>query len=63
MKYEISLHEDILALVGSMEKRGYANLVNKCRLVDDFNKNLVVAKLEAYNKRLAPQGQKFKPQP
>ena len=54
LKYEKSLHKDILASIGSMEIRDYATLVNKCRFIEDCNKKLVVAKLEAYKKRLAP---------
>ena len=60
VKYEGGLCEEILASVGPMEIRGYAALVNKCRLVEDCNRKLAVARFEAYKKKLAPQGQKFK---
>ena len=43
-----------------MEIRDYATLVNKCRLVEDYNCELAMAKSEAYKKKLAPQKQKFK---
>ena len=46
-----------------MEIRDYAALVNKCCLVEDYNRKLAVARLEAYKKKLAPQGHKFKQQP
>lgn len=44
VKYEGGLREDILELVRPMEMRDNANLVNKCRLVEDYNKKLVVVK-------------------
>ena len=63
VKFENGLREDILASVGTIEICDYAALVNKCRLVEDCNHKLTVAKSEAYEKKLAPQGQKFKQLP
>ena len=63
VKFEGGLCEEILASVGPMEIRDYTALVNKGYLVEDCNRKLAVARFEAYKKKLAPQGQKFKPQP
>ena len=46
-----------------MEIRDYTALINKCHLVEDYNRKLAVARSEAYKKKLALQGQKFKPEP
>ena len=56
VKFEGGLREEILASIGPMEIRDYAALVNKCRLVEDCNHKLAVARSEAYKKKLAPQG-------
>ena len=63
VKFEGGLREEILAFVGPMEICDYAALVNKCRLVEDCNRKLSMARSEAYKKKLALQGQKFKSQP
>ena len=63
VKFECGLRKEILASVGPIEIRDYAALVNKCRLVVDWNRKLSMSRSEAYKKKLAPQGQKFKPQP
>ena len=44
----------MLASVGPIEIHDYVTLVNKCRLVEDWNHKLIVAKLKAYKKKLAP---------
>ena len=51
---EGGLQEDILVLIGPMEIHDYAALVNKCRLVEDFNSKLAVVKSEVYKKKLVP---------
>ena len=56
VKFEGGLHEEILASIGPMEIREYAALVNKCRLVEDCNRKLSMARSEAYKKKLVPQG-------
>ena len=63
IKFEGGLWEDILALVRPMEIRDYATLVNKCRLVEEYNKKLMVVKStrDDFRRKLAPQGQQFKP--
>ena len=46
-----------------MEIRDYLVLMNKCQLMEKYNKKLVIAKSTRgdFKKRLAPQGLKFKP--
>ena len=44
VKFEGGLREDILAAIGPMEIRDFPTLVNKCRLVEDYNKKLVAAR-------------------
>ena len=63
IKFEGGLREDILAVIGPMEIRGFPIVVNKCRFVEDCNKKLVATKSTSGNfkKRLALQGPKFKP--
>ena len=63
IKFEGGLREDILVLVGPMEIQDYAASVNKCRLVEEYNKKLMVARSTTgdFRKTLAPQGQRFKP--
>ena len=51
-KFEGGLREEILVSVGPMEIRDYAALVKKCRLVEDCNRKLAVARSEAYKKKL-----------
>ena len=63
VKYVGGLHAKILVSAGPMEIHDYAALVNKCCLMEDCNHKLDVARSKAYKKKLAPQGQKFKPQP
>ena len=65
VKFEGGLKEDILTVVGPMEIRHFATLVNKCRLVEEYNKKLATAKSASsrFKKGLAPQGQQFKPNP
>ena len=55
IKSEDGLKEYILPLVGPMEIKDYAVLVNKSRLVEKYKKKLVVAKSsgDASKKRLA----------
>ena len=48
---------DILAPVGPIEIRDFAALVNKCRLVEEYNKKLKTAQSDVYGKRIAPDGQ------
>ena len=59
MKFEGGL----LATIGPMEIRDFATLVNKCRLVEDCNKKLTIARSTGSNfkRGLAPQGPRFKP--
>ena len=63
MKFEGGLREDILTTIGPIEIRDFPTLVNKCQLVEDCNKKLVVARSTSSNfkKGLAPQGPRFKP--
>ena len=44
VKFEGGLRENILAIVGPMEIRDFATLVNKCWLVEESNRKLVVVK-------------------
>ena len=55
VKFEGRLREDILAVVGPMEIREFATLINKCRLVEEYNKKLKTAQSDAFRKRLAPE--------
>ena len=61
VKFKGGLREDILATVESMEIRDYAALVNKCRLVEKYNKKLVDAKSTRgdFKKGLSPYGLKL----
>ena len=63
IKFKGGLQEDILASIGPMEIWGYAALVNKSRLVEEYNKKLMVNRYsrDDSRKKLAPQEQKFKP--
>ncbi|XP_027343014.1 uncharacterized protein LOC113855579 [Abrus precatorius] len=44
VKFEGRLQEDILTTIGPMEIRDFPTLVNKCRLVEDYNKKLVAVR-------------------
>ena len=52
-----------MASVGLMEIWDYPALVNKCRLVEEYNKKLMVVKStrDDFRRKLAPQGQRFWP--
>ena len=63
VKFEGGLKEDILATVGPMEIRDFATLVNKCRLVEEYNRKLKIAKSYAYRKRLMSEDQNFEHTP
>ena len=41
-----------MVVVGSMKIRDFATLVNKCRLEEEYNKKLKIAKSDDYRKRL-----------
>ena len=45
--------------MGPMEIRDFTTLVNKSRLMEEYNKKLTNAKFDAYRKRLAHEGQRF----
>ena len=55
IKFEGGLREDILATVGLMEIRDFASLVNKCRLIEEYNKKLADTKSDTTKKRMAPE--------
>ena len=57
VKFKGELREDILAIVGPMEIRDFPTLVNKCRLVEEHNQKLKIARFDAYKKRLASEDQ------
>ena len=63
VKFEGGLREDILATIGLMEIRYFATFVNKCKLIEEYNRKLVTAKSTRgdFKKGLAPQSPKFKP--
>ena len=42
MKYEGGLRANILAFVALLEIRSYATLVSKSRVVEDYNRKLVI---------------------
>ena len=63
VKFEGGLREDILVTVGLMEIRDYATPVNKCRLVEEYNNKLRIAKSNANRKRLAHENQEFEHTP
>ena len=43
-----------------MKIKDFATLVNKCKLMEEYNKKLKIAKSDAYKKRLGPESQEFK---
>ena len=57
VKFKGGLKEDIFAAVGPMEFRDFATLVNKCRLVEEYNQKLKIAKSNTYKKRLVSEDQ------
>ena len=59
VKFKGGLKENILAVVGPIEIKDFATLVNKCRLVEEYNKKLKIAKSDAYKKRLMPESLDF----
>ena len=63
VKFEGGLREDILTIVGPMEIRDFPTLVNKCQLVEGFNRKLAAAKStgDNFKKGLVQQGPRFKP--
>ena len=63
VKFEGGLREENLTTVAPIEIRNFATLVNKCRLVNECNRKLIVAKSASggFKKGLAPQGPRFKP--
>ncbi|KAL4390766.1 hypothetical protein AHAS_Ahas03G0177900 [Arachis hypogaea] len=67
IKYEGGLREELLALVGPMEIRNLAELVNKSQLAAECSKKLAVARANhreatqhSFDRRLAPRGRDFK---
>ena len=60
VKFEGGLREDILTTIGPMEIRDFPTLVNKCRLVEECNQKLNIAKSDACKKRPKPISQDFK---
>ena len=48
VKFEGGLKEDILVVVGPMGLRDFTALLNKCRLVKEYNKKLKIALSNAY---------------
>ena len=58
MKFKGGLQEDILASIGPKEIWEYTALMHKCRLVEEYNKKLIVAKStkDDFIKKLAPRG-------
>ena len=59
VKFEGGMREDILVIVKPMEIKDFATLVNKCRVVEEYNKKLKIAKSDAYRKRLALESQEL----
>ena len=59
VKFEGRLRKDILATVGPMQIKDFHTLVNKCRLVEEYNLKLKTAKSDAYRKRLASKRPKL----
>ena len=59
VKFEGGLRKDVLAVVKPMEIRDYAPFVNKCRLVEEYNEKLGIAKSNTDKKRLALENQGF----
>ena len=55
IKFEGGLKEDILAAVGLMEIKDFPTMVNKCRLMEEYNRKLKMVKSYAYRKRLASE--------
>ena len=53
IKFQGGLRQDILTSMGPTEIRDFAALMNKRRLVEEYNKKLADAKFNAYKKRLA----------
>ncbi|KAL4330183.1 hypothetical protein AHAS_Ahas13G0374600 [Arachis hypogaea] len=67
IKYEGGLREELLALVGPMEIRNFAELVNKSQLAEECSKKLAVARTNcreaaqhSFNRKLAPRRRDFK---
>ncbi|MED6141640.1 hypothetical protein PIB30_105408, partial [Stylosanthes scabra] len=67
IKYEGGLREELLTLVGPMEIRNFAELVNKIQLAEDCTKKLTDARASrrdqpsrSFDQSLAPQGRNFK---
>ena len=58
LNLKVVYRKDILASVKPMDIRDYAVLVNKCRLVEEYSKKLMVAKStkDDFRRKLAPQG-------
>ena len=46
------MREDILATVGPMEIEDFATLINKCRLIEEYNKKLTDTKSNTIKKRM-----------
>ena len=59
VKFEGGLRKDILVEIGPMEIRGFTILVHKCRLVEEYNKKLKIAKSNACRKKLTREIQDF----
>ena len=57
IKFEGGLREDILAQVEPIEIQDYKALVNKCRLVEEYNKKLMITRStrDDFRKKLASQ--------
>lgn len=56
IKFEGGLRENVLVSVRPLVIKGYATLVNKSRLVEEYNKKLVIAKSmrHDFKKKLGP---------
>ncbi|KAL4276026.1 hypothetical protein AHAS_Ahas20G0166000 [Arachis hypogaea] len=67
IKYEGGLREELLALVGPMEIRNFAELVNKSHLAEECLKKLAVVRAnrreaaqQGFDRTLAPRDRDFK---
>ncbi|KAL4371534.1 hypothetical protein AHAS_Ahas06G0175400 [Arachis hypogaea] len=67
MKYQDDLRDDIMQAVVPLEVKGFAELVNKSRVVEECSRKTVMAREdrqdfceEDQDKSLAPRGQDFK---
>ena len=56
LRYQSGLRGEVKAAIAPMEIRSFSTMVNKCRVIEDCNRQVAQERSEVYKKRQATQG-------